>query len=321
MDWRMENLFDTMQVMYAQGEALYTSLKERRPEGTEIVISPKHIGDSVWLCSLIGAYKEQHHHERVLLVINESQKDIAEAFPGIDYILTLSSSNMKSLEFYIGIRTLWYENHIRYAFMQYTVLLTYGQYINNQIDNYGSLLYCNLSYLELSSDTRPVRMRIPEVEHSAELADLFSNAVLLMPGAITHHTESVSPVFWSKTAARLKEAGFTVYSNYNNLPHELIVEGTEPLESTLRELMILSMYFKGFVGLRSGICDLLAQTDAKLISLLPCVTPETGIIPDEKVLYSDDLRPLGRTKDLWQYQYHPEMEDALILTVIKHLTE
>lgn len=321
MAQQMLTLFDTMKMMYAQGETLYTSLKERRPEGVEIVIAPKHIGDTVWLCSLIGAYKKQHHHDRIMLVISELQKDIADGFPEIDYTLSLSAGNMKSLDFFIGIQQLWYQNHIRYAFMEYTIVLANGHYINNLMDKYDSLLYNNLDYLKLSSDTRPARMRLPETVFSPELAEMFPNAVLLMPGAITRITESVSSAFWKKVSDELVAAGFTVYSNYNHLSHEFIVEGTEPLESSLRELMILSYYFKGFIGLRSGICDLLAQTDAKLISLHPCFAPESGILPSEKELRTDDLRPLGRTKDLWQYQYHPEMEDELIRNIIAHLTE
>ena len=203
MDQKMEVLINSMKAIYDNGERLYATLQKQRPDGCEIIIAPLHLGDTVWLCSFIKAFKEQHGCNNVMMVIKESQKVIAECFPDIDAIYAITIADMNAIEFFIGINMLWNHDHIRWGFMEFAISVSYGQYISTLLGPYQSLLLSNRMYLDLKPDTMPARMRIPEFVQSSEMQEKFGNAVLLMPGAESRETGSVPASFWTSVAKAL----------------------------------------------------------------------------------------------------------------------
>lgn len=303
--------------LFVKGREIYEAISKQRPEGYEVVISPKHIGDTIWLCSLIRAYKEQHGNPKVLMVVQESHKVLVDCFSDVDLIITLSSWHMKALEIYIEQNGYWNHDHILYGHAPFMFIVENNvlQYVQTPT----TMLSGSRRYLDLTEDAMPVRMKLPVYEESAELRDMFGNAVLLMPGAISWNTGSVPASFWEKLAKTFQDKGIQVYTNYNNLEHEFVVEGTEPLSSTFSELMILTNYFKGFIGLRSGICDLVAESDAPLVCIYPRTTMETGLTVTAETLLLDDVCGLGRTENIWNYQYNPPQEEELIRRILDHL--
>ena len=44
---------------YQKGEEVYNALKDNRPEGMDVIISPMHIGDTIWVCIFMDAYKKK----------------------------------------------------------------------------------------------------------------------------------------------------------------------------------------------------------------------------------------------------------------------
>lgn len=72
--------------------------------------------------------------------------------------------------------------------------------------------------------------------------------------------------FWVELLAALKQKNkdFVVYTNVSN-PREKVIPGTAPIITSFSELLYLADKVKCFIGLRSGIFDLLAFTNAKLL--------------------------------------------------------
>ena len=80
----------------------------------------------------------------------------------------------------------------------------------------------------------------------------------------------LTPLFWEMLADRLGRLGFSVYSNCAN-DFEIEVYGTERLEIGLDDLMyLLDQNEKScFIGLRSGLCDVIGFTKGKKLVIYP----------------------------------------------------
>ncbi|MCR5331280.1 MAG: hypothetical protein K6E62_08845 [Lachnospiraceae bacterium] len=111
----------------------------------------------------------------------------------------------------------------------------------------------------------------PGVEIISQSADevfekngwLQDRTVLLSPYA---HSERKLPTeFWAELAVRLKENGFAVCTNVSG--DEEAVDGTPPLAIRLEQVFDFVEKAGFFIGLRSGLCDLLSRAKAEKIIL------------------------------------------------------
>ena len=72
--------------------------------------------------------------------------------------------------------------------------------------------------------------------------------------------------FWNNFVKKLTAEGYVVYTNIQEI-YQKPLEGTLPLNVTFAELNYLADKVKCFAGIRSGIFDFLAMTDAKIFSV------------------------------------------------------
>ena len=72
--------------------------------------------------------------------------------------------------------------------------------------------------------------------------------------------------FWTDFAKNLTAEGYTVYTNIREF-YQKPIEGTLPLNVTFAELHYIADKVKCFAGIRNGVFDFLAFTDAKILSL------------------------------------------------------
>ena len=77
----------------------------------------------------------------------------------------------------------------------------------------------------------------------------------------------LSDSFWDKLVCLLKKAGYTVFTNVGSYRGERALAGTEPICKGLLETAIFCEGCDAVISLRSGMCDLLAFSSAKLIVL------------------------------------------------------
>ena len=306
--------------MYQLGERLYEALSKNRDEDTDIIISPKHIGDTIFLLAFISDYKKKHGCARVMMIVPDSQMELVHLFPSVDRILPVDYVDMEALQSFIFINEYWNRNHIRYAHAKGILELHRSGTVFRENYTHASMLQNTFEYLEIDDTCKPERARLPFFPFSEKHQELYGNAVLLMPGALSIEVNSVPLRFWVALSKKLQDVGLTVYTNYNGKEGELLIEGTIPLSTSFMELIELGRYFRGFIGLRSGICDLIAETDAKLVCYYPESNPETGIeVPPDALDYSC-LYDLGREVNMWNYQYLPGQEGALLKETILRIT-
>ena len=70
--------------------------------------------------------------------------------------------------------------------------------------------------------------------------------------------------FWEKLASELIGKGYVLYTNVSN-SREKVIQGTAPMTTTFQELMYIAEKVNCFIGMRSGIFDLLVFTNARLL--------------------------------------------------------
>lgn len=78
------NTLETTKSLYLLGEKLYNSIKEKFTPQIDVIISPKHIGDTIVLSAFIKEYKAQHNCSKVLMIVPESHLGLMHMFPSID---------------------------------------------------------------------------------------------------------------------------------------------------------------------------------------------------------------------------------------------
>ncbi len=314
------NTLEVVKSLYLLGEKLYNSIKEKFTPQTDVIISSKHIGDTIFLCAFIKAYKEQHNCNKVLMIVPESHQGFISMFPSIDMYLGFDSIDMEAIQDYIAIEGLWNADHIIYGHAPARLILNRDCVEFHEEYKSKSMLVNTFDYLQLAEGSEPERMICRYLGYSEEKDTQYGNGVLLMPGAYTYKTGQIPVAFWGKVAKKLSDSGFDVFTNYNNKDCEIMIEGTQPLATSLDELVDLSRYLKGFVGIRSGICDLVAETNSKLVCIYPQMTPETGMVVAPETLFKANLYYLGREEGIWNYQYGPDVEEELLDIIVSKLS-
>ncbi|MBR5913658.1 MAG: hypothetical protein IKZ58_04805 [Selenomonadaceae bacterium] len=88
--------------------------------------------------------------------------------------------------------------------------------------------------------------------------------IILLPQAKTF--KNLDENFWIKMAKILDEKNYIVYTNVAD--DEKPVEGTWPITTNFSELYYITDKVKCFIGMRSGIFDFLAMTDAKIFNII-----------------------------------------------------
>lgn len=311
----MDELLEQVKKAYRLGEQLYSKLLELRPADTDIIISPKHIGDTIWLCAFVREYKEQHDCKCVMMVVSDFQNELVSFFPSVDFSLPLSRDNITALRIYIGLNELWKQPHIVYAHFPIDVVLTKNGVRLKEIIETRSMLIMNRQFMDLGSEAMPERMTMPDKPFSEEYQQRYRNAVMLMPGV--NSMDGLPKEFWETLAQSLLKRGIEVFSNYNGVACEYVVEGTEPISSTFSEMVEFCRYFKAFIGARSGICDLVAGTEATLVCLWPTFEKGTGIELHPVQKDFGDLSAVGRPEGIYNFQYQEELEEVLLEQILR----
>ena len=292
-----------LEILYEKchiGEEIYNTIKKSLPEKQEVIVSPGHLGDLVWLAMLADTYKKYHGIDKLIFVIRDGMEEIANMYAAIDGITALPENMMDALNTYMLIKKFYYANGIRYGHWPSDMY---------EIEVPGdSFEHAYEIILDIPLNSKKVVMNIPVIDQSAS-DSLLHKTVLLAPGIFSLVGQPAT--FWNKIAAALREKGYEVYNNWGGKSYDIEIDSVEKLELSLKELVQIAGSFKLIIAARSGICDLLANTTARLMTIYP----EKG--EDKKIFYS--LNALSLEDNLFSMVYDPEQEDGLIDEIMELL--
>lgn len=322
-DKNWQGMLQFMDGLYSDGEAIYGMLLKSRPEDTEIIVCPGHMGDTLLIAALAREYKEQHGVNRLLYVSSSLPEEILNRYSAIDSVLILDGDEMKSLQFYMMVRKLWYQDGIRYAHFQEGIVLNYPKIATIAMMDYNnySFRFNRMRMLDLKMDSEFKPLVVSAPQNRETLVENYGNAVLLMP--VSYSTDMMRDEFWEKLTEEIHRKGFEVYTNYNDAPGECVIKGTKPFKSSFYEMAQMTNVFSLFVGTRSGLCDLISLTGNGTMVILynETVLGSGDLEIREEEMKESNIYDLGRRNGIFCYRYLSQNEEKVIEAICKILPE
>lgn len=307
--------------LFDYGEEIYGMLLKSVPEQTEMVVCPAHMGDTLLIASLAKEYKCQNKLQGLIYVATTLPEEVLSLFPAIDSVLMLDKEEMKSLRFFMLAKKLWHQNRIRYAHGHERIYFDYPSIFTRVDWTEPNLSFkeSRLGIMELDSASEFSFLNVPAAENKDDLIKKYGKSVLLMP--VSYSTDLISEAFWERLAAALHERGYDVYTNYNGAEKESVIEGTKAYQSSFYEFAQMTEVFGLFVGLRSGLCDLISLTgNGRLVVLYDENTiPGNTIVIDEDAVKESNIYDLGRRNDIFCYRHKATEEERLIEEICNYL--
>ncbi len=308
---------------YALGKQIYDTIRDSidSAPGTEVIVSPANLGDTVFIATLAAAYKKAHNVERLILVAKNRQADAAEWFEGVDGTVGLEDFEMLSLRYYFVITRKFYANGIRFGHIPCDIDWRYPASFFHIPPGFGELSLMNVwrqRILDVPDDLPLGDIIISEDMIPYENEEKYKNAVLIAPAAFTN--KGIPEVFWEKLVAEVRSKGYDVYCNSGGLSYDTVIPGSRELVLSTKELILNAGFFKHIVAVRSGFTDLVSKTDAKLTVLHLGGTTDTPLRTEYGTAL-DDVRDLGRMEGIYPIKYCAIREDEIIKLILEDIEE
>lgn len=249
------------------GYRIYEELIHQYGENAQIFLSAPSAGDGYLLGRCFKAYTEKHYsgHTNVFCVFGKQTIDVAKFF-SIPHIEALSMDEFKmmfNLFMFMKPGILHLDAMHHHVFYRHTAFLAYLEGLHG-----FNLSSIGLAYLDVDES---------EVEHPVFTSDEHSIegmflGKLLTPGKtvlLSPYAKSVRSIplgFWEKLAYRLKKEGFTVCTNSSGA-QEPAIPGTSDILIPYGDAVSFLEKAGVYIGLRSGLSDVLSSADATKIVL------------------------------------------------------
>lgn len=214
-----------------------------------------HIGDMFYSLLYISQFKQQKAIKSLRIIGNEKYGELYRYFEGIDSFVLLKEKYVWRFSFYKSgyfARKLIYKSISNRHFI--TNDFEFMKKIITPNEGEGCLNYTKRVIYNLPTESRFNKPHFPKQYIEGYN---YKRMVILSP-----YAQSVSLIdnnFFESIVCELVQKGFDVYTNVSRVEHE--IAGTKRLECSLLELYNIARNARAFIGLRSGLCDLIAMTN------------------------------------------------------------
>lgn len=158
----------------------------------------------------------------------------------------------------------------------------------------------------------------------AELDEIFEKyslipgrTILLAPYAGKHEMWGIPMEFYAKLAAQLREAGYMVCTNSGDMRREPPVPGTIALLIPHRLVRAFCEMAGGFVGLRSGLCDMVSAAERCKKIVLYGKMPIPSAVATHQEFFS--IKNMGLCADVEEEECDWNKEPILIDIIIAYI--
>ena len=223
---------------------------------------PCSIGDFLIASGLSYAVQARKNKSATVLIAQERMKNLAVTYENVAGTIFLPMDLLKATDTLIrGTETYERDNFI------------YGNFHMDDLRAYDNILTAVDKYkryvLDLPIDT-PLAYPIVKSLDDENISNLRAKYILdkqrtiiLLPYAKT--LNNLDQNFWVTLVKIFQSRNYVVYTNIAG--DEKPVEGTLPITTNFPELYYITDKVKCFIGLRSGVFDFLAMTDAKIFNI------------------------------------------------------
>ncbi|MDR1320423.1 MAG: hypothetical protein LBK56_03215 [Gracilibacteraceae bacterium] len=253
---------ETVSRKYARmrrGAKTLARIRSERPEDFLVVCPYNALGDAYWALAFLPAYQAKQGIGAALAVVTgEGCRQVAEIF-GMPHIVALSGAEMDDLVqalIFTRAENCLIAHHDR----PYTdnIIKYLDKRFLSFIDYYRLAVYGLPSGTEPAAptDLRPYNGPVRLVKGKTVVLAPYARSVAGPPAA-----------FWEDIAAQWRREGYLVCTNITG--EEQAVRGTVPLRLPLSQIISAAEYAGRFVGLRSGLCDVLTTARLRKTVVFP----------------------------------------------------
>lgn len=294
-----ESLTENIKSLY-RGRRLYRKITGEYP-GCDVLLCPyPGTGDIYLIGTFLKQFVEKEGiKEYVLVVVSSACKKTADIF---------STSNIAAIDGPSACRDL-----VRYYMVcpeECRIRImndSWGDIYTNPVQWLRGLHGMNFAEMfrrfvfGLDGSIQP---RHPEFQNKSQEIEVLreqygmkeKRSVLLSPYAVT--LSDMPNTFWEELAERLKEKGYAVYTNIGS-EEEKAIDGTCPLFFQLDMAPQLVSWMGGFVGIRSGLCDIISGADARKVILYD----KSNFFFNASAFDYFSLNKMGLSRDAVEIQY------------------
>ncbi len=264
-----------------KGEKIYHKIYEKY-KGKKILVFPhKSLGDIF----ILGLFKKSEvvdfQEEHVLVVPGGACKKVAnnEGIKNVEVITELEMQQMIKYIMYIGedvlgckiLHFLYYHTSLFYS------IINYKRY--NFLECYSKFVFMH----QLQVNKCEVNKKVGE-EILKKYPINKNKTIVIAPYAKSVYNFSME--FWNNMVMLLRNQGFKkIYTNCAG--NEQPIVGTEKIDISINDMSSYLDEAGIFIGLRSGLCDLISKSKCKKIILYPT----KSFIEDSINYYSIKLFP------------------------------
>ncbi len=239
----LERRIDRMQ----RGAHTLERIRAAYPNALLIACPYNALGDVYWAMAFLPAYCQRHGiRETAVITTGEGCRQVAAAF-GAENIVALERADMDELVQAI-IFTREENAIIAHHDRPYTdnIIRWLDRHFLSFIDYYRRAVY------GLPEDASPAA---PTALFPFAGAERFAEGKTVIIAPYAKSVIAPPAAFWERLAQKYRRDGYMVFTNVNG--DERPIAGTEPLAVPLNQLKAAAEYAGCFIGLRSGLCDML----------------------------------------------------------------
>jgi len=235
-------------------------IRERYP-AEHLVICPNNaLGDVYWAMSFLPAYCEKHSICKVVIVvIGNGCRQVAGMFCAENSIIMINSCEMDEL-----VQAVIYNREVNCVIAHHD--RPYTDNIIKWLDKHflSFIDYYRYAVFGLSKGTQPVLPnRLESFENHRQIPG--SQTVILSPYAKS--VVDLPDSFWNKIVDEYSRKGLYLYTNI--VGDEKPINGTLPLSVPIRQMCSAAEHAGTFIGVRSGLCDVLNTANCRKVVVFP----------------------------------------------------
>jgi hypothetical protein len=274
MKYRQRNDVIYSEAIIYYGFEQYVSLRSKYDKSITLLLFPAiGTGDAYLLCAFLNCYIKQNSLGKYKLIVSTSaQENIARDF-GFADVDILDISKARSIVSYLNFMN-WHYNEVQGIHVLYWQNRDRHGVIGERCLPSTKLnLYDFYTRLVLKLTFRPERSLMKTNQDSAKIRGTFHDM-----GLFEGKTAILSPynntfmefpeAFWETIAIKLTSKGYAVCTNVGK-KDEKPIEGTIPLSVPHDSIIPIAEIAGLFIGIRSGLCDILSQANCEKIILYP----------------------------------------------------
>lgn len=286
-----------------KGYRVYKKIRKQIGQNVKLIISPaKSIGDIYLVLAYLGAYLKTQETGYGFVLSTKGAAHVCKEAGENNYVVIHEMNELCRFIQFVG--------ETRTNSFVINPIPMYANRIRN-INGYGNCRCFDIPFRNFVADMNHKTIGTPIKAEKIEF-NLKKKSVVISPYA--NFLQPLNEDFWNKLIKKLKENKWDIYTNGVN-GKEKELEGTTSISWGFSKTLAFLNEAGFFIGIRSGLCDVLSSTTAKMIVLYPEQKVSNGI---DAIEYFNMVN-MGLNMYASEIKYQESNEDKIIKTILDEM--